>query len=276
MATFKSLLESRSYLSDDGKLVPHFWRPEPMVKKPYTLFADDTMLVDESWNIDKVIQKIISLGLFLEMPVGEWVLEGRKRELSNLPKEALTLLQTNISDETAHDKGFKFAAKAYPVSSEIMNEASVIAEAWLSNKEHPLQKACFAETGVFLISLGVMRLVGGESLCSMAEQIARDESRHVSTNRGVLNALGMSVNVPPTSISNLVTDTLDWFLDGFSVPGDDIAEDFDFNKDFLMRSSASLIATGLAPAFDSVLNFQVHTLPFEVGNAKVYSRTTEV
>lgn len=267
---YQQLLDGRS---TNGK--PHFWNPNPIEAVPHTLIFDEDMDCQSEWNVDQAIQRTIALGLHLEIPVGTWVSEGRKLE-SQLPKVALKLLQINVSDEARHDAGLRYAAKAYPIDKAIMNEAEMIANTWLDSPEHPLSKAMFAEVGVFLAGgLAILRLAGGTSLSDMAEQIARDEAIHVSTNSRVLRDLGMNPQNPNVDMRNIVNSTLDWLVGNLNIPGRFLGESFDFNKQFVVESSKELIETGVAKRINELLNISVTASPMEMSNSKLYSRVFE-
>ena len=271
MTNYQTLSNSRSYY---GK--PHFWTPKAIKKVPHSLIFDEDAVCEESWGVTEAIQRTIALGLFLELPVGEWVLDGRKKETANLPAVALKLLQRNVSDEAKHDQGFKFAASAYPVSTEIMHEAELIAEQWIYNSSHPLEKARNAETGVFLAAgLATLRLCGGTSLAGMSESIAVDESDHVATNELVLQDLNMNPQNPNKGLRDLISDTLDWLMGDLSIPGSFIGESYNFDKAFVMEASDSLIETGIAKRLNSLLDIQVTRSPMEEGNGDIYNRETE-
>jgi hypothetical protein len=265
--TYEKLYTQRCY---NG--VPHFWTPQDLQTQPFNLFSDETLPVDESWGVSAAVQRVIALALELEMPVGEWVGDFTRTEGSRVSKIAQTLLKSNIKDETFHFRGFEKASKAYPISDDITQEAQNIGQRWLTDPSQTIAKACFAETGVFLISLAILRLLGGKELANLAEQVSQDESRHVATNRGILVDLGESCTTPSNSLTTLIRDTLEWVAGDLCVPGKELCEEFDFDRDFLLRSSDSLVATGLAPELDELMNFQCHTLPFEVSNASMYTR----
>lgn len=269
--TYESLLANRSY---NGK--PHFWDPKPIEKVPHSLLFDEDLVCENEWGVDEAIQRTLALGLFLELPVGEWVLDGRKRELNNLPESAKILLQTNIADEAKHDKGFRLANEAYFISKSVLSEAQGIANEWLSNVDHPLVKARNAETGVFLpAGLAILRLVGGKSLSDMAEQIARDESRHVTTNELAIRDLGFNPGSPTQSIRELIKVTLDWLVGDLNVPSDEIGELYDFNKAFIMEESDNLIERGIAPRMNLLFDVQINQSPMEMSNSSLYQRTVD-
>ena len=267
---YQQLLDGRS---TNGK--PHFWNPTEIKKVPHTLIFDEDMDCESEWNVDQAIQRTIALGLHLEIPVGAWVTEGRRLE-SQLPKVALKLLQINVSDEARHDAGLRYAAKAYPIDKSVMDEAGLIAQTWLDSTEHPLEKAMFAEVGVFLSGgLAILRLAGGTSLSDMAEQIARDEAVHVSTNSRVLRDLGMNPQNPSVEMRKIVNSTLDWLVGDLSIPGRFLGETYKFDKKFVMDSSKELIETGVAKRINELLNISVTASPMEMSNSSLYTRVFE-
>lgn len=271
MSTYQSIYKERCYA--DGS--PHYWDPQPMESEPFTLFGEDDELCDESWGADRTVSRVLALGLHLELPVGQWVYDARK-ELSGLDGQkdtVLALLKSNIKDEHAHDKGFRLAAKAYPLIGNDYEEAGLIADRWLSNSEHPLAKAAISEVGIFLVTLGVMRVVGGRSLCTFAARISHDEARHVSTNRSVLFDMGYRPDQPTNSLMELRKDTLAWAMEYLNVPSDVLGDKL--NADYLIEQSTQLITTGTAPEFDELVYMADHNLPFELSNSDMYDRGGE-
>jgi len=272
MTTFAKLYQDRCYETADRQIVPHFWNPQPVELVPHSLFADDDDVCEEHWGVDIAVHKVLALALQLEMPVGAWIGDFTLKETLRIPDEAIPLLKSNIKDETFHDKGFRLAAEVYPINPVLYQQAEYIGSLWLENSATTLQKACFAETGVFLCSLAILRLAGGKHLAKLAEQVSRDEARHVATNRGLLEALGDSCTVLPSALKKLVPDTVAWISESLNIPGSAICEDFDFNQKFLLASSKELIEEGTAQRLDSLMNYATHTLPFEVSNKSLYSR----
>ena len=266
--SYEQLLNRRSR---NGK--PHFWNPTEIKKVPHTLIFDEDLDCESEWNVNQAIQRTLALGLFLELPVGEWVMEGRK---TNLPTVAKKLLQTNIADEAKHFLGFSLANKSYPIDKSVMDEAGLIAQAWLDSTEHPLIKARNAETGVFLAGgLAILRLAGGTSLADMAESIAVDESGHVAANNLVLADLNMSPYSPSLAIRELIDSTIDWLVGDLSIPGRFLGERYNFDKKFVMESSKELIETGVAKRLNDLLDIQVTQSPMEQSNSSLYSRVFE-
>ena len=269
MTTYESLYAQRC----DAKGNPHYWNPQKIEYARPTLFGDDDLICEDSWGVDETIKRVLALGLWLELPVGQWVYDARKSEL-NIPDSAKELLKSNIKDEAAHERGFRMAADVYPVDEKTYNEAGLIAQQWLDNSEHPLAKAAISEVGIFLVTLGVMRVCGGRSLCSFAARISHDEARHVSTDRSVLFDTGYRPDMPSNSLMDLRRDTLAWSMEHLNIPADETGGDT-LNADYLIEQSDSLIKTGEAPDFDDLVYFASHVLPFEVGNSEMYDRVPE-
>ena len=250
MITYDNLLTSRLNYRN-GKARGLEWKP---VKMPYSPLEYDQEGVPET------IQKIIALALELELPVGEWVSQATKQELniSNIAKE---LLLSNIADETIHFKAFSYAAKDYLTESKYKKEAEIFFKEWNTGNYHPIEKACYAEVGVFLVSLAVMRLFGGETLSTLAANISKDEMRHVATNRGVLSDMGHNFT-EYRKINNLVKETLDWMLSDLKVAG--------INKEFFIKQSSLLINQGYAPELEKLTKGADDVSPFEHPNYILY------
>lgn len=275
--TFTGLYNKRC--NNEG--VPHFWNPSPIKSTvPFTVFGT-TKQCPEEWGVRLIMERMIALGLLLEVPVGQWVSDGLRREITRLKEHpeghtAYLLLRSNVRDEGAHAKGFRYAAQAYAPRHEVIQESETIADAWLNNPEHPIAKACLAELRVFLCTLGAMRLFGGDGLAKMSEGIAFDEARHVRTGMLTLHTMGRNPNAVEPSLTKLTKDTLDWIFGDFSVAGKYFGEDYTFDKDFMIRSSDELATTGKAKQLDSTLQVSRHTLPFETSNAYYKERSTDV
>jgi hypothetical protein len=265
MATFQSLYASRCVNKND-KLTPVFWKPRKVDPSPLTLFADDSCLIQKEWGCEGSIQKIIALGLCCEIPVGDFVRDAGK---GDLPADATlpVLLRSHVADEAAHDLGFRLAAEAYPVDRNTQLMAQDIAQNWTSLENHPIVPAAALEVGVFLCSLGAMRLFGGSSLSHMASQIARDEYRHVAVNMAVMKGLKLNFD---RKILSLIDETIDWIFEDLCIP--DSETGITVNNSFFRRSSLELIETGSANDLDDLTNYTTHSLPFENTNESLYSR----
>ncbi len=273
MKTLEQLYLDRCYLTvEDGKPIPHFWSPNPVKKVLYTLYGDDNSPILEEWGVAPVIEKILALGLELEIPVGEFVNAATKKDLPTEPF-AKKLLSSNAADEARHYEGFDSAATAYGVRSSVVDEAKAIASRFKETTDscHPLEPAQILEVGIFLVTLGFLRLAGGKELATMAARISEDESRHTVANRTTLYLMGINPAKPPGVLRNLTLQTLDWVFDGLNIPEEEVGEEF--NKDFCIRASNELITTGRAVDYDSVVFLTDHLLPFECKNVDLYSRS---
>lgn len=248
--TYDNLLRSRLNYRN-GKARGMEWKP---VKMPYTPVDYDQDGVPET------LEKIIALALKLELPVGEWIGEATKREF-NIDPIARELLLSNISDETVHYKAFNYAAEDYLINQSYLDEADNFFKAWNTGNFHPIEKACYAEVGVFLVSLAVMRIFGGETLCTLAGNVSRDEMRHVATNKGILSDMGYNFT-EYTSVNKLVDETLSWMLSDLKVPG--------MGKDFFMQQSKLLIKDGYAPELEELTNGAEDVSSFESPNYILY------
>lgn len=217
-------------------------------------------------NLDVFIQKSIALSLKLEIEVAEWVIEARKQLKSkDVPEEAMTTLYRNIRDESVHFKAFQNAGKAYGIGN-FEDEAENIYKSWesISNTIHPLWVAAMAETGVFLTNLAILRLCGGDGLSAMSGEIARDEYRHVGTNRAILNYLGENLHKPPTALDKLREETVDWLFDGLEVSA------LDIDKQWLLDQSDELTYIGEASELSELTSHCEYVSPFEVSNSRLY------
>ena len=208
----------------------------------------------------EAIQKVLALAIHLELPVGVWVADATKRELP-ISEDALKLLKSNIADETVHQRAFEFAIESYPVSEKIMDESQVIANAWIDlETEHPLFRPALLECGVFLLSLTVLNLIGGQSLFNLSFEVGRDEQRHIATNRSILRELGYNPSKPPSTMNDLKRQTIDWMI------GDLVLNDLGVDKDFFIIASDDLVETGFSRDISELTGGAVYRPPFESRN----------
>ena len=270
---YQELYLERCVKTDSG-YKPTFWNPQPVVTESFCLYGDESMTVDPQWSCDKVINRLIALGLELELEVGEFVRDASAKDLPQ-DDHLKKLLQSNIADEAKHYKGFVYAREAYPVSNKSLTEAANIRSQWqtLANIEHPLLIAMAMEIGVFLPFLGCTRLFGGKSLATLSRKVAEDEYRHILTNRTLLDDLEIDAWNLPTSVNKLIQETVAWAIDDLYIPDSEVDEDFDL--DFVLRASKELITTGEAQDYDDLVYVADHVLPFEVSNASQYDRVLD-
>jgi len=267
MTTYAELYKSRCQGDK-----PTFWIPRPLSPVSPCLFGDETLTTQPEWNVEPSLQRCIALALQLELPVGEWVGSFTKTEKEKISPEQSKLLLSNIKDETFHLKGFQFAAEALPISQDILNESYLIGKAWEELDCPTIAKAGYAEMGVFMLTLAIMRLAGGTALADLSQKVAEDESRHVATNRAVMKEMSIAPDSPSSPIASLIDDTISWVVGDLNIPGEEICEDFDFDADFIRESSNELIRKGKADRLNELMSWRVHSLPFELQNSILYSR----
>ena len=267
MLTYEKLYEDRC---DKGQ--PTFWVPQRINQVIPCLFGDETLKVQDEWQVLPALQRCIALALQLELPVGAWVGTFTKTEDAKISSFLKTLLLSNIKDETFHYQGFVFASEALPLPQEILDESVLIAKTWDTADLVSIAKSGYAEMGVFMVSLAILRLLGGAELARLAQEVSKDEFRHAATNRAVMQSLGINLHSPETKIQKLMEDTVAWLVGDLHVPDKELCEDFDFNVNFLLESSKELVAEGTARRLNGLMDYQVHQLPFELSNARQYSR----
>lgn len=266
MATFQSLYASRC-VQKENKMVPVFWKPQPIDRQPLTLFADDTCPVSAEWGCATVIDRIIALGLCCEIPVGDFVRDAGRSDLPDDPILPI-LLRSHVADEAAHDLGFRLAAEKYPGYEDWMHESREISDNWRNLDIHPIVPAAALEVGVFLASLGAMRLFGGNSLSHMAAQIAKDEYRHVAVNMAVMKGLNLEFG---NTVLNMIDETVSWIFQGLNIPDSETGVKVD--GAFFRRASHELVNTGTARDLDDLCTYSNHYAPFEISNQALYSRS---
>lgn len=275
MRTLQDLYASRCVTNANGTLTPHFWQPMQLRHKALCLFADENKTYksdEDTMSVLGVMQRLIALGLDLEIPVGQFVLEQTKREY---PDELYVkdLLKSAVADEARHELGFKYAAEQYGLPDEAeIAKSSELKRKWqdLAAKYQPLSIAGTLEQEVFLVTLGLMRILGGPSLNGLAMQVAKDESRHVATNRAITSWLGVSFG---SDVTEAVDETLAFALGGFSMK---VSPSLAIDMDFCVKSSRELRDTGTARKLDTFTRAATHSMPFEISNRELYSsRITE-
>lgn len=271
--TIEQVYLERCYLGEHGRPVPHYWEAKAFPHTPFTLWGDDRLLVHRDWGVWETIELIIASQLELEIPVGDFVLEAVRKDLP-AGKIWKPLLKSNSADEHRHLQGFEFAEAVYPVSQEARDKCVAIAARWrdAQKRYHPLLVPMVLEVGVFLVSLGILRIVGGRALMNLAAQIARDEGRHTTTNVTALLELGIDPYHPPKELDDLRRDTLEVLVEQIDVPEREVGDRL--NLDFLIRASDELIYTGDAEDFTDMSFVVDRHLPFEIDNNQLYSRAS--
>lgn len=235
------------------------WKPQPLSKTPFDL--------SEGSNISSFVSRSIALGLVLELPVGMWANEARKQlknESNEFQQAALETLAKNIQDETIHYKAFKYAEQVYVPDLKDTLEASHIAAQWDAHRENPLMLAAVAETAIFLPSLAILRLYGGESMSTLANDISRDEYRHVATNRAILSTTSTPLHKTSKSVKELQETTLAWLIGNFNY------SDLGIYFDWISEQADLLLYTGRAEELEELTVNAEYKPPFEHTNKYAY------
>lgn len=268
--TEKSLLLLRKEFNDieglyrdrcvekNGELKPHFWEPPKPRKDPFSLWGTDDLMVKEEWNIDKLMSRLIAIGLNLELPVADFIQSGIKRDLPSDNKPLTTLLlRSNAADEARHYKGFQGLKSIYGVDQEDLEEANRITSVWESHMsiEYPLMISQLIEIGAFLIELGLMRLFGGKYVSEIAYGISTDEIRHVATARTVCSKLGYGPSKPSRRLTNTLNETLDFMLEPLTNIEAKDELGLNPNKDFLLKCSKEFVERGFSREFNNLVTY---------------------
>lgn len=230
------------------------WNPISVSATPFE-FQDD--------SIPQVIERALALGLALEMPVGAFVGSATKGELP-VSNDARQVLLSNITDETNHMRQFQLLANAYPVSTKVQLEADFICDTWQSVNAHPLLKAGLCENGVFLASLGLLLIAGGDSISKAVSRISEDEQRHVGTNRACLTKLGYDLAKPETTIDNIRKETNAWLYQGLNI------DELGIDAQWMIEQADLLTYTGQASELSELTKDSFYTPDFETEAHKLY------
>jgi hypothetical protein len=169
---------------------------------------------------EKTVQKALQARL-LELPVGEWIKEGARREKRWLSEDGLRLLASNFKDEQKHDEQLDYCYRNLSLcdqetKAEIEKESQEIIQKWfkMGEKYHPILVTWIAEQSVFFPVLTIYRRLGGVQLANVASEISRDEAIHARTNGTMSKMLGQQIT---PELDDLRQETMEWLtsdLDG--------------------------------------------------------------
>ena len=261
MTTITELYRERCTKTTDDRYIPKYWNPPVVERRPYTLRGDALRPCHPNWGVHEVVQRILALGLELELPVGQFVSE----HLQGVEAQSLKLLlKSNIADEARHHRGIELAVEAYPLTDEAKGGAKLMASFWQDRTDSPILLAAALEIGVFLSSLAALRLFGGSSLALMADGISRDEYRHASVNRMLVTMAELDL----MDVWDLVNETITWVFAGLNIPASELGVTID--ADLFRRSASELMVNGEAKELDDLVNYANHLLPFEISNDRLY------
>lgn len=170
-------------------------KTKPVVKTKYLEFIDKK----SSWKPSKLsvhnpstyeiesgaydtVKRAIALALVLEIPVGEYAVEGSE----GLFYDQQYALVHNAADEEVHFEAFKNLAESYQVSDELVNEASDVAS-WFIDRQEFIFTAGFTELGIFFPSLAILRKYINSYGKGIIADVSRDENTHVRTNWSLID-----------------------------------------------------------------------------------------
>ena len=222
------------------------WTPTPVTKGVLVEGAEATL------------KRCLALRT-LELPVKEMLSQGLERDLPDDPG-VIPALQSNMQDEDKHDKALSFVVAAHGVDDEAEREAQAIRKAWLEAPEHPILKTAILERSVFFVLLPFFRFNGDVGIRCVASDISRDEITHVATHAMVAHDLGLKST---ENLNKLRRATVHWAMDMLGH-----SQDKYLNKDFWLRQSDSLYASGKA---EGLVDTQRSRMPafFEASNVNL-------
>lgn len=189
---------------------------------------------------EKALQFALALRI-LELPVADFLREGLKRDLPDVPG-VVEALELNILDEERHDKALSLVVEAHGTDEKAEHQAETILRAWQELPDHPILVTAVLEGSVFFVLLPLYRALGDVGLRTTAADISRDEQAHAAIHRHISKELG---ETPSKRLRQLRRATVAWLCEQLD-PSADPANQF-LDKDFWMRQSDSLYARGAAP-----------------------------
>ena len=222
-------------------LKPHFLLTELNKKTDWSPsiipFQTPTELTAQRYG---VIQRCIALALVLEIPVGDYALEG----ILELDDPLFELaLQSNAYDEVIHLKAFQEAAKAYGVKEELVKEAEQICNAFLSIDAHPVYAAGYLELSLFFVTLTMLRKFGASLIKTLSRDVSRDESVHVKTNWHIIDEMGLGTSsLVDRQLNKNRHDTVAWLVGNL--------QDKRFGLKYWINQSDQLIQTRQAEGLE--------------------------
>lgn len=180
-------------------------------KRAWEVIPFDTVLTNP--EVAEVLQRGLHIR-HLELPVGSFIKQTAKFHKAHLGEVGIRLLGSNFKDEDRHDRQLNVAYKAFKgCNPEQVNrieaEGDVIIKKWLKLGEtnYPVLIALAGEAGVFIPLLTLFRRICGTQMATLAQEISRDESLHITTNSLLCKQFNYKFN---KEIKDLIDETLDW------------------------------------------------------------------
>lgn len=242
----------RTTVNEKGNRVPTFWNPTPLSK------------IEGDTYDGNLMARIVSLGLVMELPVGELVTSQMRRIPGLNVGIVEKVLKSNISDEARHDKGMHYAEEFLTEAGYTVDTSPV--HQFLKDTQrlpyHPITLAACLEVTLFLPMLALARMHGGQAFNRWALGINEDEQRHVRVNSSLASALGEPL---PTCHQWIpIRDAvIDYLMDRHP------------DKDLFYRASNELYHTGDSPTLNAIPAVAAVSFmsPFTVTNSEKYART---
>jgi len=188
------------------------------------------------YGAEETIKRALAIR-HMELPVGDFILEGLEKEV---PDNARELLISNVKDEEKHDLALGYIVEAHGADEKAELEAKRLRDAWIEHPDHTITKALVAERAIFFVLLPFFRFSGDAALRTVSADISRDEQIHVATNSLVCAELGLS---PSPSLDKLRKATINWVLQPLGINTTDKYLD----KKFWLDTSDRLMYEGKAP-----------------------------
>lgn len=212
----------------------------------------------------ETIQRVFAFALFAELPVKDFVLMSNPKELP-ISENAKKCLLNNAGDEDRHYHAFLKAEQSYHVPERFKAIAKDLIKCFIEALDHPIEIAGFLETGMFQLSLTLMRVLGTPAIVSLGAKVSEDERRHQITNRAIMRSLGYDPTQPSQNLIQLKADVLAWLLEDLRD-----SEALGLFKDDLIDSSNQLIRTGNDEYLTFLTQGAEYMLPFENANSALY------
>lgn len=249
---------------------PLYWIPRETERTPLCLYTDPAYPVKPKWGVAEAISRSLAVNRLLEVE-GAGFFVGQAIQKNQVPKHSkiIKLLQSNIKDETFHQRGIENLCSLYHPNPDDQKEAETMAQRWqeCAGQYHPLLPVAVLEIGSFMVNLAFWRVFGGEAFASAAREIAKDENRHAVTNRSLLSYF----NQPywDGKLLELTRETVGWIYEPLNVPSD-LTPEFEWSKDNLIQAALDLVQTGESRSLTEVSRFGDYFAHFETD--KGYAR----
>lgn len=204
---FKELLAQKNKPEVKTKYIEFLDKKSPW--KPSRLSVHYPSTFEQEKGGYETVKRAIALALVLEIPVGEYAVEGSQ----GLPYDQQYSLIHNASDEEVHYQAFKNLAESYEVSSKLVNEAKQVCD-WFIDRDEFIFTAGFTELGIFFPSLAILRKYINAYGKGIIADVSRDENTHVRTNWALIDDYSLSPsNSILKSFNSNRRDVISWLTE---------------------------------------------------------------